>query len=105
MTSDDTRDPEPPPAAVGRRYSLAVVLGAGLGGLAVGALAVFAVTGPTWKVRVEFPPPPYPAPLSSTPLISYLPPQPGQPPLTITTPASTPGGLPAPALPPPGTRP
>jgi hypothetical protein len=105
MTSDHTRDAAPPPAAPGRRYSLAVVTGAGLGGLAVGALAVFAVTGPIWKVRVEFPPPPYPAPLSSTPLISYLPLPPSQSPITIPAPASTPGGLPAPPFPPPGTRP
>jgi hypothetical protein len=105
MTSDHTRNPAPPPAARGRRYSIGVVIGAGLGGLAVGVLAVFAVTGPTWKVRVEFPPPPYPAPLSSAPLITFLPPQLTQSPPTVSVPSSAPGGLPAPPFPPPGPRP
>ena len=105
MTSDHTRNPAPPPATPSRRYSLGVVMGAGLGGLAVGALAIFAVTGPTWKIRVEFPPPPYPAPLSSTPLLSYLPPQPtqpAQPPPAVTSPTSTVTVVPPPPFPPPG---
>jgi hypothetical protein len=97
MTSDQTVSPPPPPPAPARRYSTAAVIGAGLGGLAVGALAVFAITGPTWKVRVEFPPPPYPAPMS-TPLVSYVPPSPP----TVTVPSSV---LPPPAFPPPGQHP
>jgi hypothetical protein len=102
MTSDQNVDPPPPPPAASpaRRYSTGVVIGAGLGGLAVGALAVFAVTGPTWKVRVEFAPPPYPAPMS-TPLVSYVP---SSPP-AVTIPSSGPSVLPPPAFPPPGQHP
>ncbi len=61
MTSDDTG-----PAGRGRQFATVPVLGAGLVGLALGALATFAVTGLVWTVRVELPPPPYPPPLSST---------------------------------------
>ena len=96
MTSEQLRNP-PPPAAPGRRYSLGVVIGAAVAGFAIGALSVFAIAAPTWKIRVELPPPPYPAPLSS-----YLPPTPLP---TITTPTTGPGGLPAPPFPPPGPTP
>ena len=79
-----------PPTNPGR-YSVGVVVGAALAGTAAGALAVFAIAGITWKVRVELPPPPYPPALSSTPPAGY----PSRPP-----PAPTSGGLPLPTLPP-----
>lgn len=52
MTSDDAnigaRNPAPPPAVVAvpeRRHSTGRVIGAGLVGLVLGAIAAFAVTG------------------------------------------------------------
>jgi hypothetical protein len=72
-------------------YSLTALIGAALAGTAVGALAVFAIAGITWKVRVELPTPPYPPALSSTPPAGY----PAPPP--------SPGGLSLPP-PPPGPR-
>jgi hypothetical protein len=97
MTSDQTANPAPPPAASGRRHSTGMVLGAAVAGLAVGALAVFALAGVTWKIRVEFPPPPYPAPFTSAPPASYAPPS---PPAVSTAPTSVSTGLPVPPLPP-----
>jgi hypothetical protein len=82
MTADQTRNPVPTSA---RRYSISVVIGAALAGMALGALAVFAMAAPTWKLRIEFPQPPYPPPLTSTPLVTYLPP----PPVSTTMPEST----------------
>ncbi len=73
MTSEHAntgaRNPAPPPAAApppqsGRRFSTGAMVGAGLVGVALGALATFAITGLVWTVRVELPPPPYPPPLS-----------------------------------------
>ena len=78
--------------APGGRHSTGVVIGAALAGLALGALAVFAVAGITWKVRVELPPPPYPPQFSSTAPVGY----PSPPP----TSASTSGSLPVPPMPP-----
>lgn len=65
----------PGAADPGRRHSTVVLILAGLAGLAIGALAVFALAGVTWKIRVELPPPPYPQ-LSSTPPVSYPSPPP-----------------------------
>ncbi|OMC52151.1 hypothetical protein A5747_21965 [Mycobacterium sp. IS-836] len=59
MTSENTN------YAPARRFSSAAVIGAGLVGLVIGAIAVFAITGLVWTVRVQLPPPPYPPPLSS----------------------------------------
>jgi hypothetical protein len=84
MTPNDTR-----------RYSLGMVITAALAGTAAGALAVLAIAGITWKVRVELPTPPYPPALSSTPPAGYPAPPPS---LTPTS-----GGLPVPP-PPPGPR-
>ena len=56
MTSDQTTNPAPPPAASGKRHSTGVVIGAAVAGLALGALGVFMLAGITWKIRVEFPP-------------------------------------------------
>jgi hypothetical protein len=84
-------------AASRGRYSAGVVIGAALAGTAVGALAVLAIAGITWKVRVELPPPPYPPALSSTPPAGY-PSPPVSPP--ASQPAPTSGGLPLPPLPP-----
>ncbi|EUA11006.1 hypothetical protein I545_5635, partial [Mycobacterium kansasii 662] len=55
MTVQHTNPPSPPAtgAAAGRRHSTGVVIAAAVAGLAIGALAVFAVTGVTWKIRVE----------------------------------------------------
>jgi hypothetical protein len=86
----------PGAADPGRRHSTVVVILAGLAGLAIGALAVFAVTGVTWKIRVELPPPPYPQ-LSSTPAVSY--PSTIQPPPSTIQP-SAPSVVPVPPLPP-----
>ncbi len=88
MTSDDTR--------MGRRHSTALVIGIGLAGLVLGAIAAFAITGLVWTVRVQLPPPPYPPPLSSNgPGCVYpAPPAPG------TAPTPAPGFAPAPPLPP-----
>jgi hypothetical protein len=72
-----------------RRHSTVVVILAGLAGLVIGALAVLALAGVTWKIRVELPPPPYPQ-LSSTPPVSY--------PSTILP--SAPSVVPVPPLPP-----
>ncbi len=76
----------PGAADPGRRHSTVVVILAGLAGLAIGALAVFALAGVTWKIRVELPPPPYPQ-LSSTPPASVIQP-------------SAPSAVPVPPLPP-----
>jgi hypothetical protein len=83
--------------APGRRFSTAALVGAGLVGLVVGAIAAFAVTGLVFTVRVQLPPPPYPPPFSSTPQTGY--PAPLSPPANVA-PTSTPGGLPTPPLPP-----
>jgi hypothetical protein len=94
MTSNDTnlgaRNPVPP-AAPTRSYSMAVVVAVGLVGLVLGAIAVFVITGLVWTVRVEFPPPPYPPPLSSMPGCVSAPP---------AAPTPAPGLVPAPPLPP-----
>ncbi len=87
MTSDDTG-----PASRGRQFPTVPVLGAGLVGLALGAIAAFAVTGLVWTVRVELPPPPYPPPLSSTAPQGCLTPAP--------PPTSTVAPVPVPPLPP-----
>jgi hypothetical protein len=76
----------------GRRHSTVVVILAGLAGLAIGALAVLALAGVTWTIRVELPPP-YPQ-LSSTPPVSY----PSPPASTIQP--SAPSVVPVPPLPP-----
>ena len=60
MNSENTNAGAP-----ARRFSSATVIGAGLAGLVIGAIAVFAVTGLVWTVRVQLPPPPYPPQLSS----------------------------------------
>ncbi|OOK77884.1 hypothetical protein BZL29_3132 [Mycobacterium kansasii] len=72
MTVQHTNPPSPPAtgAAAGRRHSTGVVIAAAVAGLAIGALAVFAVTGVTWKIRVELPAPLYPPALSSAPPVS-----------------------------------
>ncbi|WP_415823489.1 hypothetical protein, partial [Mycobacterium basiliense] len=57
-----------------RRHSTAVVIGATMAGMVLGAMAAFAITGLVWTVRVELPPPLYP---SSTPTVSYPPLPPG----------------------------
>ena len=62
MTSESAHSNAVP--APGRRFSTAALVGAGLVGLVVGAIAAFAVTGLVFTVRV---PPPYPPPFSSTP--------------------------------------
>ncbi len=84
MTANNAKAADP-----GRRHSTVVVILAGLAGLAIGALAVLALAGVTWKIRVELPPPPYPQ-LSSTPPVSY--------PSTIQP--SAPSVVPVPPLPP-----
>jgi hypothetical protein len=62
----------------GRRFSSMAVIGAGLIGLVLGAIAVFAITGLVWTVRVQLPPPPYPPQLSSNgPGCVYPGPSPG----------------------------
>jgi hypothetical protein len=95
MTSESTHTGAPNPVpAPGRRFSTAALVGAGLVGLILGAIAAFAVTGLVFTVRVQLPPPPYPPPFSSTP-----PPGPLSPPANVA-PTSTPGGLPTPPLPP-----
>ena len=43
----------------GRRHSTGVVIGAGLVGLAIGALVALAIAGLLWTDRVEHPAPPY----------------------------------------------
>jgi hypothetical protein len=70
LTSDQTNT-APPDTVVtpGRRHSTGVVIGAVLVGVALGAIAAFAIIGYTLKVRVELPPPPYPQ-LSQTPPVS-----------------------------------
>jgi hypothetical protein len=95
MTSESTPTNAVP--APGRRFSTAALVGAGLVGLIVGAIAAFAVTGLVFTVRVQLPPPPYPPPFSSTPPPGY--PAPLPPPANVA-PTSTPGGLPTPPLPP-----
>ncbi|MCV7149190.1 hypothetical protein [Mycobacterium riyadhense] len=83
MTLGNANTPPPPPAtaaAPGRRHSTGVVVGAGVAGLAVGAIVAFVISGLTLKVRVELPPPPYPQ-LSSTPTVSYPPAPPTAPPV------------------------
>lgn len=99
MTAEPTPNPAAPPAAPARRHSTGVVIGTGLAGVAIGALAVFATAAPTWKVRVELPTPPSPG--LSTPPVSYLPPRD-----TATTQPTTSGLtiVPPPPLPAPGPR-
>lgn len=96
MTTNDPRN-SPPTAAPARRHSTAVVAAAGLGGLALGAIAAFALTGLVFTVRVQLPPPPYPPPLGSNAPGCVYP----APPVSATAPAPTPGVIPAPPLPPP----
>ena len=48
MTSNDTNPPV-------RRHSTLVVIGVGLVGLALGAIAAFAITGLVFTVRVQLP--------------------------------------------------
>lgn len=50
-----TGAPNPVPAP-GRRFSTAALVGAGLVGLILGAIAAFAVTGLVFTVRVQLPP-------------------------------------------------
>lgn len=73
-----------------RRHSTVLVIGAGVVGLVIGAIAAFVVTGLVFTVRVELPPPPYPPPLSSAATQGggciFTPPP-------SAAPASTPGGL------------
>ena len=103
MTSDDThigaRKPAPPPttavAVPGRRHSTGLLIGTGLVGVILGAIAAFAVTGLVWTVRVELPPPPYPPPLSSNGPGCVYP----APPLPGSAPAPTPGVIPPPGPP------
>jgi hypothetical protein len=74
-----------------------MVIGAAVAGLTLGALAVFALAGITWKIRVELPPPPYPAPFSSTAPASY----PSPPPVTTSiAPPTAPSVVPVPPGPP-----
>lgn len=85
MTTDET-------TTGARRHSTVLVIGAGVVGLVIGAIAAFVVTGLVFTVRVELPPPPYPPPLSSVATqgggcIYTPPPGPGG------APGSTPGGL------------
>ena len=81
----------------GRRHSTVLVIGTGLVGLVLGAIATLVVTGLVWSVRVELLPPPYPPPLSSNgPGCVYT-----APPVPGTAPAPAPGYVPAPPLPPP----
>ncbi len=95
MTSESTHSGAPNPVpAPGRRFSGAALIGAGLVGLILGAIAAFAVTGLVFTVRVQLPPPPYPPPFSSAPS-----PAPLSPPASIA-PTSNPGVAPAPPLPP-----
>ncbi|MCV7196629.1 hypothetical protein [Mycobacterium angelicum] len=93
MTSGNTNPPPPPVPSP--RHSTGMVIGAGVLGLVIGALATFVLTGLTLKVRVELPPPPYPQ-LSTAP-VSYPPPPTGP---STTAPIPAPGGLPAPPAPP-----
>jgi hypothetical protein len=91
MTSDNPSPGAPSATTAGRRFSTAALVSAVLVGLAIGAIAAFAVTGLVFRVRVELPPPPYPPQLSSAPTAGggclVLPPTP-----TGTAPVSTPGG-------------
>ena len=96
MTSDRSSNPARPTAATGPRHSIGVVIAAGLAGLAIGALAVFAVTGVTFKVRVELPPPPYPQ-VSSAPPVVY---PSAPPPVVSIAPTSGPNVVPPPPFPP-----
>jgi hypothetical protein len=101
MTSNDANfgahNPVPPPAAApARRHSTAVVLGVGLVGVVLGAIAAFAITGLVWTVRVQLPPPPYPPQLSSNGPGCVYP----APPVSGTAPAPAPGIIPAPPPPP-----
>ena len=85
-------NPASPPTVTApeRRHSTGVVVGAGLVGLALGAIGAFAITGLVFTVRVELPPPPYPQVLPSTP---------PAPPPAGTAPMSTPSLIPMPPLP------
>ena len=89
MTSNDTNPPV-------RRHSTLVVIGVGLVGLALGAIAAFAITGLVFTVRVQLPPPPYPPPLGSNAAPGCVYPAPP----SGTAPAPTPGVISAPPLPP-----
>ncbi|OBF18209.1 hypothetical protein A5725_21245 [Mycobacterium kubicae] len=98
MTSGNTNRPPvaapPAVAAAPGRHSTAVVVGAGLAGAVLGAIAAFAITGLVFTVRVELPPPPYPQ-LSSTPPVSYPP-----PPAPTPSASQVPGVVPGPPAPP-----
>ncbi|OOK66552.1 hypothetical protein BZL30_8360 [Mycobacterium kansasii] len=77
-----------------------MVIAAAVAGLAIGALAVFAVTGVTWKIRVELPAPLYPPALSSAPPVSNPPSPPAAPTFTPSSSPTPPAAPPAPPLPP-----
>jgi hypothetical protein len=85
MTADTTHP--------GRRFSTAALVAAGLVGLIIGAIAAFVVTGLVFTIRVELPPPPYPAPFST--LQPVAPPAPS----ARTAPTPSQSGLPVPPLP------
>jgi hypothetical protein len=89
MSTDDT-------ITGARRHSTGLVIGIGLVGLVIGAIAAFAITGLVFTVRVQLPPPPYPPPLQSAPIAGGC--LVTTPPSSGTAPATTPGGFP---LPPP----
>ena len=74
-----------------RHFPAGVAIIAALLGLALGALATFAITGLVWTVRVQLPPPPYPPSLS----------QAGSPGCVYPAPPSPGPGLTPPLLPPP----
>ncbi|WP_136622934.1 hypothetical protein [Mycobacterium pseudokansasii] len=101
MTAHHTNPPSPATgAAAGRRHSTGVVIGAAVAGLAIGALAVFAVTGVTWKIRVELPAPLYPPAPSSAPPVSNPRSPPAAPTSTPSSYPTPPAAPPAPPLPP-----
>lgn len=72
MTSESTHTNAVP--APGRRFSTAALVGAGLVGLVLGAIAAFAVTGLVFTVRVQLPPPPLPPGPHALPPLEPAPP-------------------------------